>query len=321
MHPSKVGVPVCIIDRDDGEGHDARTLKKLELVSNVQRIFPGELKSIRAETKALFVRAAYFADLEEFVACLPDLSWIHVAIAGTEHLPKEFLKHKNIVLTNSSGVLDAAIGEFVVASVLMWSKALLESARNTPREVLAHRDVIANEELQVLVVGAGGLGSAAAQALRSVGVKRIEGVRRSKIAFSPTFDNMIRPQDLAKRVRDFNVVVASLPSTPETESLINAEVLEAMTHPSVFVNVGRGASVDHHALATMLGNHPESAAILDVTDPEPLPAGHRLWRLPNVAVSPHMAGDTGSRHENYARLFEENLSRFSRGEGLINRVL
>lgn len=313
--------PICIIDRTDGLGLDAPTLRRLDERWNVQRVLPTELTLIRRDTRAIFVRAAYFSDLEEVVERLEELSWIHVAIAGTEHLPKDLLRQQGVILTNSAGVLDRAIGEFVVASALLWSKGLLQSVRDSADERVEHRQPLANEELRVLVVGAGGIGTAAAAGFREIGVQRVAGVRRTKSALSPLFDEHVDVRELQSRVSDFNVVVAALPAAPHTSNLIDRSVLAAVEHPAVFVNVGRGASVDHTALTDMLRRHPDSAAVLDVTTPEPLPNGHPLWHLPNAVVSPHMAGDTITRHERYARVFEENLERFVRGEEMVNRVV
>lgn len=318
-----VEVPICLIDRSDGAGDDAVALALSDLMRAhpVQRVLPDGLGEVRTDTRALFVRAAYFGDLEDLVERLPELAWIHVAIAGTEHLPRELLGGRNIALTNSAGVLDRAIGEFVAASVLMWSKGLLRSARDTPQEVTSHREPISNDEVRALIVGAGGIGKASAKVLRSIGVGHIAGVRRNLDVTAGDFDEMITPDRLLERISDFNVVVASLPGMPQTAKLIDADVLEAMAHPSVFVNVGRGSTVDHEALTKMLVRHSESVAVLDVTDPEPLPSGHALWNLPNLVVSPHMAGDTSTRHDRYARLFRENVDRFIHGHDLLNRVL
>ena len=314
-------VPICIIDRADGRGAETAALDRLCAQLDVQRILPHQLGEIRPETRAIYVRAAYFGDLEEPLRQLSELSWIHVAIAGTEHLPTELFRERGVALTNSAGVLDDAIGDFVVASVLMWSKGLLQSVRDTEEEVLNHREPIGNDELRVLIVGAGGIGGATARAFRQLGVPHIAGVRRDPAALDSVFDEHVPTVDLAKRVGDFNVVIASLPATAATANLISREVLESFGHPGVFVNVGRGTSVDHAALVDMLRAAPESAAVLDVTEPEPLPSGHPLWRLPNSVISPHMAGDTLSRHERYALLFEANLERFSRGEALLNQVV
>lgn len=312
---------VCVIDRADGKGADTPALERLCAQWQVQRLLPDELDEIHPDTRAIFVRAAYFGDLENTVRHLTDLKWIHVAIAGTEHLPTELLREHGVALTNSAGVLDQAIGEFVAASILMWSKGLLRSVRDAQDELLTHREPMGNDELRVLIIGAGGIGGAAARGLRQIGVAHLAGVRRDPSALDPVFDEHVSATDLVKRVGDFNVVVASLPATSATVNMISREVLESLARRVVFVNVGRGTSVDHDALVDVLRRAPESAAVLDVTDPEPLPPGHPLWHLPNSVISPHMAGDTRSRHERYALLFEENLGRFSRGEALTNRVV
>lgn len=314
-------IAVCIIDRFDGHGDSAPALERLSSSWNVQRLLPDQVENIRSETQVIFVRAAYFGDLAGPIQRLHDLQWVHVAIAGTEHLPKNQLTERGVSLTNSAGVLDDAIGEFVAASVLLWSKGLLRSMNDSAKGQLVHREPMGNEELRVLVVGAGGIGSASARTLRTLGVSRLAGVRRDPTALDPVFDEHVPGSHLASRVSDFNVIVASLPSSSATANMLSSQVIGRFADPWVFVNVGRGASVDHDALTEALRRNPQSAAVLDVTEPEPLPPGHPLWHLPNAVISPHMAGDTTGRHDRYALLFEENLHRFSRGEPLLNRLI
>lgn len=309
------------MDRLDGKGHHVPPLQRVSSSFDVQRISPHDVHAIRPDTEVLFIRAAYFGELGDVVRRLPRLRWIHISMAGTDHLPKKVLQEEGVALTNSAGVLDQAIGEYVAGSVLLWSKGLLRSAHDTSQELRVHREPLSNDQLRVLVVGAGGIGTAAARMLRSMGVAHLAGVRRDPTALDPVFDEYVDGSALPSDVGNFNVLVASLPSSSATANMFSSSVIAGFADPCVFVNVGRGASVDHHALAIMLSEHTRSAAILDVTEPEPLPSGHPLWGLPNLVISPHMAGDTPDRHERYALLFEDNLDRFSRGEPLLNRVI
>ncbi|GAA4510827.1 NAD(P)-dependent oxidoreductase [Brevibacterium yomogidense] len=312
---------ICVIDRVDGKGHDVAPLQRVSSSFDVQRISPHHVHDIRPNTEVLFIRAAYFGELGEVARRLPRLRWIHISMAGTEHLPKKVFRERGIILTNSAGVLDQAIGEYVAGSVLLWSKGLLRSAHDTSQALRVHREPLSNDQLRVLVVGAGGIGTAAARMLRGMGVAHLAGARRDPAALDPVFDEYVDSNALLSHVGNFNVLVASLPSSPATANMFSSTVIAGFADPCVFVNVGRGASVDHHALARMLSKHTRSAAVLDVTEPEPLPSGHPLWGLPNLVISPHMAGDTPDRHERYALLFEANLGRFSQGEPLLNRVI
>ena len=117
-----------------------------------------------------------------------------------------------------------------------------------------------------------------------------------------------------------DIVIVALPHTPETEQLINTQFLSAMKDGSLLVNVGRGPIVDTEALLPELQAGRLHAA-LDVTDPEPLPANHALWSLPNCIITPHMAGDTGQFISLVSELAVNQVIAFAHGEELANQII
>ena len=123
------------------------------------------------------------------------------------------------------------------------------------------------------------------------------------------------------RIGEFDWVVIATPSTRETDSLIGADELAAMKDSAILVNIARGECVDQDALIETLRGRKIGGAFLDVVTPEPLPADHELWTLPNVQISMHLSGRAQTRmFQRSAALFAENLGRFVRGEMLVNEV-
>ena len=126
--------------------------------------------------------------------------------------------------------------------------------------------------------------------------------------------------DLAAFVGDYDYVVLAAPLTTETTGLISAEVLAAMKPTARLINVARGELVDTSALTDALASGSVAGAALDVAHPEPLPAGHALWGMNNVIITPHMSGDTEDYLDDLGQLFVNNLRRFCNGKPLQNVV-
>jgi phosphoglycerate dehydrogenase-like enzyme len=114
-------------------------------------------------------------------------------------------------------------------------------------------------------------------------------------------------------------VVVSLPHTEQTHQLVNARVLAALPDGAMLVNIARGQIVDTDALLAEL-QAGRLSAFLDVTDPEPLPADHPLWRAPNVVITPHVGGGTSGWRKRGFALIQQQIQRFVAGEDLVNVV-
>jgi phosphoglycerate dehydrogenase-like enzyme len=117
-----------------------------------------------------------------------------------------------------------------------------------------------------------------------------------------------------------DVVAIAVPLTSETEKLFNAAAFAAMKRGSYLINISRGKVVDTEALVAALKSGQLAGACLDVTEPEPLPAGHALWSVPNVIITPHVAGESEVTDQRSSALLRENMRRFGAGEPLLNVV-
>lgn len=253
------------------------------------------------------------------LAGMQQLRLIQALESGVEWL----LPHApdGVPVCNSRGAHDAAVAEWVVGAVLAMQRKLPDHLDAQRRALW--RDVVAGGEWQppyagdleganVLIVGYGSIGAAVEQRLQPFGVELVRVARRAR-------DGVHAVAELPGLVPDADVVVLLVPLTPETEGMFGAELLNSMRPDALFVNAGRGGLVDQEALADALYGRRLRAA-LDVTDPEPLPPGDRLWSAPNLLLTPHMAGDTPRRFRRSWRLVGEQVARLREGRPLLNVV-
>jgi phosphoglycerate dehydrogenase-like enzyme len=248
---------------------------------------------------------------------LPGLRVVQSFSAGVDYLLP--LIPPGVMLCSAAGVHDASVSEWVVAVILAirrrlpefgelqrhaeWKRALAEPADFSTHPV---EDL---EDSTVLVVGYGSIGKALAARLAPFGA-RVVGVAQHARG------DVVTADALPRLLPDANVVVDLLPLTPDTRKFVDAEFFSQMKPGAIFVNAGRGATVDTDALLDALRTGRIRAA-LDVTDPEPLPADHALWKEPNVLITPHIAG-TVARWERRAYQFAgEQIRRYAAGQPLL----
>ena len=257
--------------------------------------------------------------LRDHWASASALRWVHVAAAGVDATLFPELRRSEVVVTNSAGVFDRPVAEFVLAAVLAHDKQVhVSSALQRERRWL-HREVASTAGGRALVVGTGGIGRATARLLRAVGME-VRGAGRVGRRDDPDLGLVVPSDELAEHVGWADHVVLVAPLTPATHHLVGADVLAAMRPGAHLVNVGRGALVDEPALVEALRTGPLGFATLDVFEEEPLPWGSPLWTLPDVAVSAHMCGDVVGWRDRLAALFEDNLRRYVHGRTLRNVV-
>jgi phosphoglycerate dehydrogenase-like enzyme len=247
------------------------------------------------------------------------LRWIQTASAGVDRLLFPGLVGSDVVVTNARGVFDEPIAEWVLAAILAFSTELANSVRDTVAHRWEHRTTERVEGKRLLVVGPGPIGRAAGRLARGVGMS-VEAVgTRVRDAEEP-FARISGPESFSEALGRADYVLDAMPLTKETRHAFDAGAFAAMKPSSRFLNVGRGGTVDTDALVAALREGRIAGAALDVFEEEPLPEGHPLWSLPNVVVSPHMAGDVADWEERVVEVFLDNLSRFAEGRPLRNVI-
>ena len=174
---------------------------------------------------------------------------------------------------------------------------------------------------KVLIGGAGDIGSSLAVLCKAMGAETL-GIRRNAGKPAPGIDRMYTLADLDRLLPECDVVALVFPRSPETDGLMNEERLRRMKPDAVLLNGGRGTAVDCDALARVLAEGRLYGAGLDVTEPEPLPAGHPLWSEPRAVITPHVAGGNSLAitADKIAGIALENLTRYLAGEQPANRL-
>ncbi len=262
-----------------------------------------------------------------FAMACERLRWIHLNSAGyTRYDTAEFrsaLTKRDAWLTNSSQVYAEPCAEHVVAFMMAEARQLAHSldeqrgVRTWPSaERRAHSRLLTGQS--VLLLGFGAIGRRIAEILAPFRMQ-ITAVKRKPVETRGV--TMIDESQLERALGAADHVINILPETVETLEYVDGRRFAAMKPGAIFYNIGRGTTVEQTALADSLQAGHLGAAYLDVTDPEPLPAEHRLWGLPNCYITPHTAGGHDNEHERLVVHFLDNLERFERNEPLLDRVI
>ncbi len=259
------------------------------------------------------------AALARTVAANPRLRWVMTTAAGgggqvkAAGLAPEALDR--IVFTTSAGVHGGPLAEFAVFGVLAGAKDLPRLAQQQADRRWTDRwEMRQVDEMTVLVVGLGGIGTECARRFHALGAQ-VWGTTRSGAPVEGV-DRLIPLDELVSAVAEVDAIVVTLPGTDQTHHLIGAEVLSAVKPGVILASVGRGTVIDEEVLLDALDDGRVAFAALDVFETEPLPTDSPLWRHPRVLVSPHTAALNRKEEERIARRFAENATRLLDGEPL-----
>lgn len=251
-------------------------------------------------------------DMAEAARRAVKLKWLNSIYAGLDHMPLALLGERGVTVTNGTGINAVTIAEYVVMGMLTVAKGYREVVRAQDRhewllDSPGKRELLGSK---ALLLGMGAIGSLIDARLAAFGVE-VTKVRRSPAP------GALLPDQWRARLGEFDWVILAVPATPETDTMIGAAELAAMKPEAVLINIARGGVVDQDALVAALREELIHAAFLDVTTPEPLPADHPLWDLPNAHVTMHLSGR--AQDKMFARSVERflrNLERYRAGETL-----
>lgn len=255
------------------------------------------------------------------------LRWVHFMWAGVEGVLTPALVASDVTVTNSAGVFAVPMAEHALALMLTFARGLHLCARRSPGELWQaeggrHSVACTVTELNgatLGVVGYGGVGRAAAERARALGM-RVIAVRSRPGPPDDCAEAVYGPDGLLDALAQCDYVLISCALTPTTRGLVGADALAHMRPNAVLVNVARGAIVDEQALLTALREKRIRGAGLDVTAQEPLPLDSPLWQMENVLITPHVSGASPHTRERQMALVRENLRRHAAGEPLLNVV-
>ncbi|MHB1582642.1 MAG: NAD(P)-dependent oxidoreductase [Acidimicrobiales bacterium] len=303
-----VAVPLATVLAQLGAERIAGAVPEVEVVE-VPMSGPAP-EGLRAEI--LFAVPVWSPTLEDLLG--RGVTWLQVAGTGVDALPPAALRGR--VVTCARGASAVPIAEFALAAMLCRAKQLPESWLSAPSDRHGYAELASLDGQTLGLVGLGGIGSALARRAVAMGM-RVLAVRRTAAPGPPGVE-VCGSLDEVLAVSDHLVLAA--PATARTRRLLDAEAFKKCKAGLHLVNVARGSLVDHDALLEALDAGVLSRATLDVTDPEPLPAGHPLLSHPRVLVSAHVSWSAPGALDRLVDEFVGNLRRHLAGDPLAGVV-
>lgn len=255
------------------------------------------------------------------------VKWVQSTWSGVDAYTTNSSHFENgIMLTSAAGAYGHTISQFAVGQILaiaqntgMYAKYQSSASWNKLGPVKSL------EGANVLIFGAGDIGAHVAKRLKGFDVASITGVCRNTETPREGFDELVTMARAEFMLRQSDVIVGCLPSTVGTVRWFGERRLQLIKEGGILVNVGRGDFIDCEALARVLNVGHLRGAALDVTDPEPLPIKHPLWRCKQCLITPHAAGGAFGMSEktedNITAIVCDNLHRYAEGRELVNRVI
>lgn len=241
---------------------------------------------------------------------MPALRVVQLQSAGVDHV-RPFVP-PGAVLCNAKGAHDAGTAEWCVGAIIASQRDFPEFAAAQRDGRWAYHQTGTLADSRILIVGAGSIGQALERRLEPFEVEITRAARTAR----PGVHGIA---ELPGLLPDADIVVLLVPSTQETKGLVDRDFLARMKDGALLVNAARGTVVDTGALLAETGKG-RLRAVLDVTDPEPLPPDHPLWRAPGVFITPHVAGSTPASTRRVARLVRAQVARYISGEPLVNVI-
>jgi len=251
-----------------------------------------------------------------------NLKWIQLTSAGVDHMLYDDIINSEVILTSASGVHPKPIAEHVFGLILSWTRRIDVAIKGKIEKRWNKDEIEWCDELTgktMGIIGYGNIGQEIGRIAKCFDMKVI-GLKKKKENVKIQPYELLTFQDLDKLLKDSDIIVTVLPHTKETENFISEEEFKKMKHNVIFVNVGRGRTVDEKALIKALKEGKIQCALLDVFYDEPLPDDSPLWDMENVIITPHIAGMTPYYDERVVEIFLKNLKEYPNFERMINVV-
>jgi phosphoglycerate dehydrogenase-like enzyme len=330
-----VNPPINVVVAMDFSDEIITQLQAVSPRLHIERHFPNVPDAAWAEAEVLYT-VFRFPD----PAQAPRLRWIQLHSAGLDHAIKQpIIQAEDVEVTTASGIHATPMAEWCLGMMLAFTYRIpqmlaLQAKAEWPKRPHA---IFAPRELrgQTLgIVGYGSVGRELARQADALGMTVLATKRDLKnlsdaegYAEPGTGDpdgsipaRLYPPEALKSMAAESDFLVVVTPLTEATQHLINEDVLGAMKPSAILLNIGRGSVVDEAAVISALAADQLAGAALDVFEEEPLPATSPLWNLPNVIISPHVAGHSARYHEKAAALFAENLQHYIEKRPLLNKL-
>jgi phosphoglycerate dehydrogenase-like enzyme len=303
------------------EGQDFFTL--LESVPGLEIEFAWTADEIAS--KAADIDVFYGKPTNELLTAAPKLKWVQTPSAGVDFILSmpEFIA-SDIILTNTKGAHAPSIAEHTFALLLSLTRAIVPASIDWQRQKFWGRVPGYRIPKEIMgstigIIGFGQIGRAIAQRAAGFGMQ-IRAVDIVAGSGAPYCEEVWPVGRLHEMLSGTDVVALAAPYTPGTHHLLDAAAFASMPPGGYVIAVSRGGIIDETALIASLQSGHLAGAGLDVCEKEPLPADSPLWELPNVVISPHLAGSSSQKERRCVEILVDNLGRFGRGEPLVNVV-
>ncbi|MCR4941020.1 MAG: D-2-hydroxyacid dehydrogenase [Treponemataceae bacterium] len=270
-------------------------------------------------------RSDYDADIiygfaPSIVRTSKHLKWICVPWAGVDSLmvPGCFA-NEDCLITNAAGAYGVSIAEHMIAVSILLLRRLNEFLDETRKGLwLSPRPQKSLKDCRITVLGTGDIGTTFAKRARAFEPACLIGVNRSGKSLERVYDKVLPVSDLDSVLPQTELLAMCIPATPESQGILSRKRLELLQKGAYVVNVGRGSAIDEEALADSLESGHLGGAALDVYQKEPLPKESRLWKLKNLVITPHVAGNMTLPYtkDKNVDMFLEDLGNFAEGKPL-----
>ena len=295
---------------------------------------PEQMKPLLGDVEVLLTWDFPFDPAE----VAPRLRWIQFFSAGIDHVLDSPVMKSDVIITTASGIHAVNMGEYALGFMLALVKRFPKAWDYKRRKEWPEHRVreLRSDELRgktVGIIGYGSIGREVARLARAFGMRVLamkrDVTRREDRGYripgtgdpdGSIPEELYPPEKLREMLAQCDFVVVAAPLTPETRHLIGRGELAAMKPTAYLINIARGGLVDEAALVEALNEGRIAGAALDTFEREPLPPESPLWDMPNVIITPHVAGATARYFDRITELFAENLRRYLRGQRLLNVV-
>ncbi len=300
-----------------------------EIKDELKKRFPEEefyfhnnMKEAKAYLEQAEILVSYGEDLtDELVAEAQALKWVMVISAGLDKMPFKALKKQDVLITNARGIHKTPMAEYTISMMLQVSRKaslLLENQKQHTWDRKVPMTEISGKTLGIL--GTGAIGCEIARLAKAFNMKTI-GFNRSGHP-AEHCNSIVDKEGISRLYEESDFIVNVLPSTQQTHQFVGERAFSLMKESAVFINIGRGKTVNEEELIQALREKKISHAVLDVFEKEPLAEESPLWDMKNVTVTPHLSGISPLYQERAIEIFCDNLTlyRNDKREEMVNII-
>jgi phosphoglycerate dehydrogenase-like enzyme len=302
---------------------DPALVTELQAATAAARIVPANPQNVMQE---IVDADAFIGEIKpEQVRAGKKLRWVQTMSAGVERVLHrsggDDLRDSNIVLTNNQIVQGPEIADHAMGMLLTLTRGIHHFLADKQREDWRPRPYTGIElnGRTAVVIGLGGIGTQIAFRAWAHGMTVI-GVDPEDIPYMPVISRVVKPDQIDSVLPQADVVFVSAPHTPASYKMLGPKQFESMKQGAYFIAVSRGPLYDMDSLVRGLQSKRLAGAGVDVTDPEPLPKGHPLWKCEDAIITPHIAGRSDKDRDRMIATIKENIRRFVEGKPLLNVV-